>query len=80
MFYRTKGRPWEGEFEAADDEEAVLKQIQHNMKWWGSEMTKLDTVIKYCLNKGIENSEAILLRLYREKKVTCPKKGFIGLG
>uniref|UniRef100_A0A6M3J3C6 Uncharacterized protein n=1 Tax=viral metagenome TaxID=1070528 RepID=A0A6M3J3C6_9ZZZZ len=78
MLYKSK-HSWEGEFEAENDEDAVIKQIRHNMNFWGSRMCKLDTLVVYCLHKGIKNVEPIIFKLGVEGKITSPKKGYIGL-
>lgn len=77
--YAIPSKSWMGEFTANTDEEAVIKQIVHNIKYWKTGICKRDTLEKYCREKGIENVSEILSDLIRRGVVYTPREGYIGL-
>ncbi len=77
--YAVPRKSWMGTFTAKTDEEAVLKQIAHNIKFWKTGICKRETLETYCREKGIENVTEILRKLIRQGDVYMPREGYLGL-
>jgi len=61
----------------ARDENLVLKQIQENAGFWGSDRAKRKTMEKYLREKGVDRPGKILDRMIGDGKVLSLPKGYI---
>jgi len=61
------------------EEELVVKQIQENAGFWGSDRAKRKTVEKYLKEKGLRRPTEVIDRLIQEGVVLSLPKGYVRL-